>query len=45
VEPVVSHSDVSTIMDYLAYIRDDVRRIREEVVDDDGEEDDSERDA
>jgi hypothetical protein len=38
VEPVISQGDVSTIMDVLAYIRDDVEAIRKSLEDDDGEE-------
>jgi hypothetical protein len=45
VEPIINHTDVTTIMTWLSEIRDDVRRIRREVVEDDGEEEDPEADA
>jgi uncharacterized protein YukE len=40
VEPPISHSDVTTIMRLLGDIRDDVRKIRNALEDDDGEEED-----
>jgi hypothetical protein len=45
VEPVISHTDVNTLMRLIADIRDDVFLIREEVVEDDGEEEEPEADA
>jgi hypothetical protein len=37
-EPLLTHTDVPTIMDLLADVRDDVRAIRRNLEDDDGEE-------
>ncbi|HVW88995.1 MAG TPA: hypothetical protein VHC01_05965 [Gaiellaceae bacterium] len=45
-ETVISHTDVTTIMDMLAQIAADVRDIQTVLVeDDDGEEEDPETDA
>jgi hypothetical protein len=46
IEPPISHSDVTTIMNLLAHIQDDVRRIRRAVEEDgEEEEEDSGRDG
>jgi hypothetical protein len=44
-EPVVSHSDVTTIMSLLADIKDDVRWFRELIERSDGEEEDEDPEA
>jgi hypothetical protein len=45
VEPLISHTDVTTIMRMIGDIRADVRAIRRSVEDDDGEEEDPEADT
>jgi hypothetical protein len=45
VEPLISHTDVTTVMRLIAEIRTDARAIRQSVEDDDGEEEDPEADA
>ncbi len=42
---MISHRDVTTIMGYVADIADDVRRIRDVLEDEDGEEEENDSDA
>ena len=43
-EPLATHEDVTTIMDLLGDIRDEARRIRELLEEDDGEEEEDPED-
>lgn len=45
IEPLISHQDVTTIMELLADMKDDLHVIRELLEDDDGEEEAPEADA
>ena len=44
-EPLLNHTDVTTIMDYLGRVADDVAEIRRLLEDDDDEEEEPEADG